>query len=80
MGAALPETHSDCVIVQRDVSEWVCSHFTDGHAWKCSYMFHLEFYSNPVLNYYFFFLNANDKNSIDTYNSEDEKISISLFY
>ncbi len=45
-----------------------------------SVLFKIEFYSNPVLNL-FFFLNDNDyKNRIDKYNSEDEKISISLFY
>ncbi len=43
-------------------------------------LFKIEFYSNPVLNL-FIFLNDNDyKNRIDKYNSEDEKISISLFY
>ncbi len=45
-----------------------------------SVLFKIEFYSNPVLNL-FIFLNDNDyKNRIDKYNSEDEKISISLFY
>ncbi len=43
-------------------------------------LFKIEFYSNPVLNL-LIFLNDNDyKNRIDKYNSEDEKISISLFY
>ncbi len=43
-------------------------------------LFKIEFYSNPVLNL-FIFLNDNDyKNRIDKYNSEDKKISISLFY
>ncbi len=43
-------------------------------------LFKIEFYSNPVLNL-FIFLNANDyKNRIGKYKSEDEKISISLFY
>ncbi len=43
-------------------------------------LFKIEFYSNPVLNLHFF-LNDNDyKNRIDKYNSQDEKISTSLFY
>ncbi len=43
-------------------------------------LFKIEFFSNPVLNL-FIFLNDNDyKNRIDKYNSEDKKISISLFY
>ncbi len=43
-------------------------------------LFKIEFYSNPVLNL-FIYLNDNDyKNRIDKYNSEDEKISISLYH
>ncbi len=41
-------------------------------------LFKIEFYSNSVLNLYIFWIMI--KNRIDKYNSEDEKISISLFY
>ncbi len=42
-------------------------------------LFKIEFYSNSVLNLYIFWM-IMIKNRINKYNSEDEKISISLFY
>ncbi len=42
-------------------------------------LFKIEFYSNPVLNVFIFWNDNDYKNGIVKYNSEDEKISISLF-